>query len=94
MESAGSGHRFPLLPVEVLLHLFQSLPSQDVHITGYNQSARQVSVDGEANSAQLAYDFAEKVKKDPGLQVFQFTMADPRILPNGHAQFRLEGRPK
>lgn len=81
-------------PVEILLHLFQNLPSPDVHITAYNQSARQISVDGEANTAALAYQFAEKVKKNPDLQVFQFAMADPRILPNGHAQFRLEGKPR
>jgi hypothetical protein len=81
-------------PVEILLHLFESLPSPDVRITAYNQSARQISVDGEANTAQLAYDFAEKVKKNPALQIFQFNMADPRILPNGHAQYRLEGRPR
>jgi len=81
-------------PVEVFLHLFQSLPSPDVRITVYNQSARQILVDGEANSAALAYQFADKVKKNPDLRIFQFTMADPRILPNGHAQFRLEGRPK
>jgi hypothetical protein len=80
--------------VEILLHLFESLPSPAVHITVYNQSARQISVDGEADTAQLAYDFAEKVKKNPGLQIFQFNMADPRILPNSHAQFRLEGRPR
>jgi hypothetical protein len=82
-------------PVEILLHLFESLPSADVRITAYNQSARQISVDGEANTAALAYQFADKVKKNPDLRVFQFAMADPRILPgNGHAQFRLEGRPK
>jgi hypothetical protein len=81
-------------PIEILLHLFESLPSPDVRITVYNQSARQVVVDGEANSAALVYQFADKVKKNPDLKTFQFTMADPRILPNGHAQFRLEGRPK
>jgi len=81
-------------PVEVLLQLFDSLPSADVRITSYNQSARQISVDGEASSAALAYQFAEKVKKNPGLQTFRFDMAAPRILPNDHAQFRLEGRPK
>src|SRR4029077_2534770 len=81
-------------PVEILLHVFESLPSADVRITTYNQSARQVSVDGEANTAALAYQLAEKVKKNPQLQILQFTMADPRILPNGHAQFRLEGRPR
>jgi hypothetical protein len=51
-------------------------------------------VDGEANNASLAYQFADKVKKNPDLRIFQFTMADPRILPNSHAQFRLEGRPR
>ena len=81
-------------PVEILLHLSQDLPSPDVHITAYNQSARQISVDGEANNANLAYQFAEKVKKDGALQNFRFDMPAPRILPNNHAQFRLEGKPR
>jgi len=81
-------------PVEILLHLFESLPSSDVRITAYNQSARQISVDGEANTAALAYEFIEKVKKNPELRIFQFDMAAPRILPNDHAQFRLEGKPR
>jgi hypothetical protein len=81
-------------PVEILLHLFESLPSSDVHITAYNQSARQISVDGEANTAALAYQFVEKLKKNPDLRAFQFDMAAPRILANDHAQFRLEGKAK
>jgi hypothetical protein len=81
-------------PIEILQHLFDSLPSQDVRITAYNQSARQISIEGEANKAALAYEFAEKVKKHPDLQNFNFDMQSPRILPNDHAQFRLEGRPR
>ena len=81
-------------PVEILQHLFESLPSADVRITTYNQSARQISVDGEANTAALAYEFIDKIKKNPNLRTFQFDMAAPRILPNNHAQFRLEGKPK
>lgn len=81
-------------PMEVLLHLFESLPSPDVQITIFQQSARQLSVDGEAKTAALAYEFADKVKKNPGLKTFQFEMAAPRILPNDHAQFRLEGKPR
>lgn len=81
-------------PVEILLHLFESLPSSDVRITAYNQSARQISVDGEANTAALAYQFVEKLKKNPDLRTFQFDMAAPRILGNDHAQFRLEGKAK
>ena len=81
-------------PIEVLFHLFESLPSPDVQITQFAQSARQVSVDGEAPTAALAYQFADKVKKNPELTSFRFEMAAPRILPNDHAQFRLEGKPK
>ncbi len=81
-------------PIEVLLHLFESLPSPDVRITGFTQSARQISVDGEAKSAGLAYQFADKVKKNGGLQAFQFEMAAPRILANEHAQFKLEAKAK
>src|SRR5881398_1813558 len=81
-------------PVEILEDLFESLPSADVRITAYNQSARQVSVDGEANTAALAYEFIDKIKKNPQLRAFQFDMAAPRILSNNHAQFRIEGRAK
>src|SRR5213595_2189614 len=81
-------------PVEILQHLFESLPSADVRITSYNQSARQISVDGESNTAALAYEFIDKTKKNPDLRTFQFDMASPRILPNNHAQFRVEGKPK
>ncbi|HEX8680418.1 MAG TPA: pilus assembly protein PilM [Chthoniobacterales bacterium] len=81
-------------PIEVLLNVYQSLPSPDVQITAFNQSARQVSVDGEAPTAAMAYQLAEAVKKNPELKTFQFEMAAPRILPNEHAQFRLEGKPK
>jgi hypothetical protein len=81
-------------PVEILLDLFESLPSADVRITAYNQSARQISVDGEANTAALAYEFIDKIKKNPELRAFQFDMPAPRILSNDHAQFRVEGKPK
>ncbi|MEO5754250.1 MAG: hypothetical protein ABIR38_06050 [Chthoniobacterales bacterium] len=81
-------------PIEVLLHLFESLPNPEVRITVYDQSSRNISVQGEAPSAALAYQFAEKVKKNPDLQAFTFTLGTPRILPNDHAQFRLEGKTK
>ncbi len=81
-------------PVEILEDLFESLPSADVRITAYNQSARQISVDGEANTAALAYEFIDKIKKNLQLRAFQFDMPAPRILSNDHAQFRVEGKPK
>ena len=80
--------------IELIQHLSESLPSPDVRITKYDQSARQIAVEGEANSAALAYQFADKVKKHADLQMFQFEMSAPKILPNDHAQFRLEGKPR
>lgn len=79
-------------PIEIMLHLFESLPNPEVRITVYDQSVKNISVQGEAPSAALAYQFAEKVKKNPGLQGFTFDLGTPRILPNDHAQFRLEGK--
>ena len=81
-------------PLEVVLNLSKSLPSDDVRITSYNQSARQISLGGEANSPALAFQFAEKVKSNPDLRTFQFEMGTPQITANGHAQFRLEGKPR
>lgn len=80
-------------PIEVLRQIFQSLPA-DVQITTFNQSARQMSIDGEAKAPGLAYEFADRLKKAKELRAFQFEMAAPRILPNGAAQFRVEGKPK
>jgi hypothetical protein len=81
-------------PIEVLLHLFESLPNPQVRITVYEQSARNISVQGEAPTAALAYQFAETVKKNAGLADFGWNLQTPRILPNEHAQFRLEGKVK
>src|SRR6185295_1482796 len=74
-------------PVEILLHISESLPSQDVRITTYNQSARQISIDGEAKSAALVFQFVEKVKKNPDLQTFTFDLpTPPRLLTNDPAR--------
>jgi Type IV pilus assembly protein PilM len=81
-------------PIEILRHLFDSLPSPDVRITQYSQSARQISIEGEAKTAALAYQFADKLKKQPDLTSFTFDMQSPRLLPNDHAQFRIEGKPR
>jgi hypothetical protein len=81
-------------PIEVLLHLYESLPNPQVRITVYDQSTRSVAVQGEAPSAAIAYQYAEKIKQNPDLKAFAFTLQTPRILPNEHAQFRLEGKTK
>src|SRR5213075_3036296 len=67
-------------PIEVLVHLNDSLPSADVHITKFDQTAKQVALEGEANSAALAYAFADRVKKNPDLQMYTFDMEAHRIL--------------
>ena len=46
----------------------------------YNQSARQISVDGEAKSAAPAYQFVEKVKNNPVCRRSTFDMARRRAF--------------
>src|SRR5207302_816687 len=64
-------------PVEILLHLFESLPSADVRITAYNQSARQISVDGEVNTAALDYQFIDTKKNKQHKKNIQYTKIAP-----------------
>ena len=44
-------------PLEIVLNLSKSLPSDDVRITSYNQSARQISLGGEAKFGATAQYF-------------------------------------
>jgi hypothetical protein len=81
-------------PVEILLHLFRK-PAIDPRCGLRRTTSRRGRFRRwRGNTAALAYQFIEKIKKNPDLRVFQFDMASPRILPNDHAQFRLEGKPR
>jgi hypothetical protein len=78
--------------VEVLFQVTNSLPSEEIRITVFDQSPAQFMVEGEAPTAALAIDFGERLKNNTELKQFQFNIAAPTILPNEHAQFRIFGK--
>jgi hypothetical protein len=78
--------------VEILLQLFNDLPSPDVHFTTFDHSPTQFMIEGEAPSANLAIDYFEKLKTEKGLEQFKIDSSPPSILPNGSAHFRIFGK--
>ena len=75
--------------IEVLHNICESIPSTDLRITSYDQSPREILVQGEAPSASLATDLNEKLKALPELGGMRFSADPPQILPNGRARFRI-----
>jgi hypothetical protein len=78
--------------VELLYQVFKSMPSPDIRITTFDQTRDQFMIEGEAPSAALAIEFAEKLKQNTELGDFTFEATPPAILPNEHAQFRIFGK--
>lgn len=75
--------------IEVLHNICESIPSTDLRITSYDQSPREILVQGEAPSASLATDLNEKLKARPELAGLRFSAEPPQILANGRARFRI-----
>ena len=75
--------------IEVLHNICESIPSTDLRITSYDQSPREILVQGEAPSASLATDLNERLKARPELAGLRFSAEPPQILANGRARFRI-----
>ncbi len=78
--------------VERLFQAWQCLPSAETRITRFELGRGQLTLEGEAPNAQQAIEYAEKIKKQPGLGDYHFEAGPPAILPNEHAQFRIFGK--
>ena len=78
--------------VELLYQIQKTLPSESIRITQFDQGLNQFVIEGEAPTAALAVEFGEQLKANPELKDFSFEVAQPTILPNEHAQFRIFGK--
>ncbi|MBV9489141.1 MAG: hypothetical protein JO069_05365 [Verrucomicrobia bacterium] len=83
-----------LYPVEILLQVASLLPSEGMHLTGFELQKGKVIVRGEASTAPAAFKFAEDIKSKPELQMFTWQMPSPSLRPDGRAEFLIEGDPK
>ncbi|HYR58710.1 MAG TPA: hypothetical protein VEO95_08785 [Chthoniobacteraceae bacterium] len=80
-------------PVEILFQAHRNLPSADVHLTEFILSAGKWTIVGEAASANLAIEYAEKLKAEKELEAWKIVSAPPTILKGEQARFSIEGRP-
>jgi len=80
-----------LYTVETLHQVWSSLPSADTHITRFECTPEQFTIEGEAPNAHQAIEFVEKLKRQ--LPEHRIESAPPILLPNEHAQFRIFGKP-
>lgn len=79
-------------PIELLLQVYNCLPSPEVRLTKFTQNMEQFIVEGEAPTANQAIEFSEQLKKNAVLSRYNLEIGPPVILPNDHAQFRVFGK--
>lgn len=85
--SPATDQRLYLL--EMLLQICESRPSRDLYITAFDQSSREILVQGEAPSANVFYDLNERLKAREELKDLKFNAEPPTLLANGRARFRI-----
>jgi len=77
--------------VEVLHQITRSLPSAEVNITQFDQTATGIMITGEAPSAAAAVSLLEALKANEELE-YEFTATPPTPLADDRAQFRIFGK--
>ena len=78
--------------VEILLQLFNDLPSSEVHFTSFDHTPAQFMIEGEAPTAAPFIEYVEKLKSEKALDQFKIEAGPPVFLPNGAAHFRIFGK--
>ena len=83
-----------LFPVELLYQVSGLLPPDGLRLTGLDLQKGKVIVKGEASTAPGAFKFAEDIKANSELKMFNWQMPSPTLRPDGRAEFTIEGEPK
>lgn len=79
--------------VEILYQAHRNLPSDEIRITEFIQTGGKWTIVGEAPSANLAIEYAEKLKSEKELEAWKIVTAPPAILKGEQARFSIEGQP-
>jgi hypothetical protein len=78
-------------PLEVLLHVSETLPADQVHLTLFEEEGGHLLVKAEAKNLTAAFQFFDQLKKNPHLSAYTFDMAQPHSLANDITQIQIEG---
>jgi hypothetical protein len=78
-------------PLEILLHVSQVLPTDQVHLTLFQLEGGHLLIRAEAKNLTAAYGFFDQIKKSAPLAAFTWEMAQPHLLGNDVTQLQIEG---
>jgi hypothetical protein len=79
-------------PLELLLHASQAIPPDQLHLTLFESSADgHLLIKGEGKDVAAAFQFLDRLKRDPAFSSYTWDMAQPHLLPNDLAQLQIEG---
>ena len=66
---------------------------EGVRLTLFDLNARRLLLQGEGKDLELVEKYLQWLKNEPALAGFTWKNPQPRLLPNGNAQFQAEGIP-
>jgi hypothetical protein len=78
-------------PLEELLGCAAAIPSDQLHLTLFETSPGHILIKGEATNAAAAFQYLDRLKRNPQVSAYTWEMAQPHLLPNDLAQFQIEG---
>jgi hypothetical protein len=83
-----------LFPVELFYQVSNLLPPDGLRLTAFEVQKGKVVIRGEASTAPGAFKFAEDIKMNLALRMFNWQMVNPTLRADGRAEFTIEGDPK
>jgi hypothetical protein len=78
-------------PLELLLHAAAAIPADQLHLTLFEAQDGHLLIKGEATNVSAAFQFLDRLKKDPYFGGYAWDMAQPHLLPNDLAQLQIDG---
>jgi hypothetical protein len=77
--------------IDQLAAVAGEIPGEQVRLTQYNLDNGRLVIAGEAADVSQAYEFFERVKKNPLLGDFEWTSAQPQLAGRNKVRFEMEG---
>ena len=77
--------------LELLLHVSESLPADQVHLTLLEAEHGHLLLKAEAKNLTAAFQFQDQLRKNPHLAGYTWEMAQPHALANDVTQLQIEG---
>ncbi len=78
-------------PLELLLHVSNLVPTDQLHLTLFETDANHVLIKAEAKNLMAAFQLLDQLKKDPHFKAYTWEMAPPHSLANDVTQLQIEG---